>query len=267
MRGFCNKQKMAGELWPLSTDYVSIEGRVLKGMFMKKENIRAYLKGLLEIKSRCGIAKLFSFISDYSRLKGQLANHIVSIAERYKVDNPGISFQKYLDTDYWLFECMRRCYVLGLHDPGRKLKILDVGTGAAYFPFVCKYYGHEVEAIDVPDNEMYNEIISAFGIKRYDQYIRSFSNLATDKSYDLITAFMICFNCHKQPDLWHIREWEYLLSSLHDNNLNPGGEVFLSFNAESAEEPVSRELMAYFSTRNAEVHGTEVHIRGNYRFK
>lgn len=236
-------------------------------MFMKKEKIHAYSMGILEIISRCGIAKLYTFSSDYFTLKRQLASLIAPIAERHKVDNPGISFQKYLDIDYWLFETMRRCYLLGLHNPGRKLRILDIGTGAAYFPFVCRYYGHDVEAVDVPDNEMYNEIVTAFGIKRYDQYIRSFSNLATDKRYDLITAFMICFNCHKQPDLWHIREWEYFLSSFLNNNLNPGGEVFLSFNAESAEEPVSKELLAYFFANNAMVYGTEVHIKSNYLYK
>lgn len=223
--------------------------------------------GIPEIISRCGIAKLCTFLSDYSKLKRQLANVIAPIAVRHKVDNPGMSFQKYLDIDYWLFESMRRCYVLGLHNLGRKLMILDIGTGAAYFPFVCKYYGHEVEAVDLADNEMYNEILSALGIKRYDQYIRSFNNLATSKRYDLITAFMICFNCHKQPDLWHIREWEHFLSSLHDNNLNSGGEVFLSFNAESAEEPVNNELLAYFSANNAEVDNTTVHIKSDYLYK
>lgn len=233
---------------------------------MGKEHIRAYLYGISGIISRCGITQLSTFLKDYFRLKSQLASLMAPIAERYKQDDPGISFQKYLEVDYWLFECMRRCFLLGLHNSSKKLRILDIGTGAAYFPFVCRYYGHDVEAMDVPDNEMYNEIIKAFGIKRYDQYIRSFSNLAVDNRYDLVTAFMICFNCHKQPDLWHINEWEYFLSSLHDNNLNENGEVFLSFNAESLEEPVNRDLLAYFAAKGAVVDGSSVQLKGNYQY-
>lgn len=239
----------------------------MKGWGVKKEKIRAYSFGIFEIISKCGPTQLYSFLTDYSALKKQLAQDLAPIVKRYMVDNPRISFQKYLDIDYWLFENMRRCYTLGLHIPGRKLKILDVGTGAAYFPFVCKYYGHDVEVVDVDDNEMYNEIVNTFGLIKYDQYIYSFSDLTTDNRYDLITAFMICFNRHKQPDLWHIREWEYFLTSVHDNNLNPEGEVVLSFNAESAAEPVSRELLAYFSENNAEVSGSNVYLKSNYLFK
>ncbi len=234
---------------------------------MKKENIVTYSKGIFEIKSKCGISQLYKFIVDFFTLKKRLGHDMSLIAGRYKVDNPGISFQKYLEIDYWLFENMRRCYVLGLHNKNRNLKILDIGTGTAYFPFICKYYGHDVEALDVADNEMYNEIVNRLGIKRYDQYISAFSDLVTDNRYDLITAFMICFNCHKQPALWHIEEWEHFLTSIHEKNLKPGGEVHLSFNTESAEEPVSRDLLAYFSAHNAEVVGTEVHIKSNYQFR
>lgn len=234
---------------------------------MKKENIRAYSMGICQILTRCGVKQLIRFLSDYSALKKQLTQDLAPIVKRYMVDSPGVSFQKYLDIDYWLFENMRRCYMLGLHTIGRKLKILDVGTGAAYFPFVCKYYGHDVEVIDVADNEMYNDIVNSFGLKKYTQYIRKFNNLSTNSKYDLVTAFMICFNCHQQPDLWHVGEWDHFLTSLHMNNLNSGGRVFLSFNAESAEEPVSKELLAYFAANNAEVAGSEVYLNNNYIFE
>jgi len=222
--------------------------------------------GIYQVLTTCGFKPLYRFLSDYSALKTQLAQDLAPIVKRYMVDSPGVSFQKYLDIDYWLFENMRRCYMLGLHIPGRKLKILDIGTGSAYFPFVCKYYGHDIEVVDVADNEMYNEIVNIFGLKKYSQYIRKFNNLSAESKYDLVTAFMICFNCHQQPDLWHVREWEHFLTNLHNHNLNSGGRVFLSFNAETVEEPVSKELLAYFVANNAEVSGSDVYINSNYKF-
>jgi len=185
---------------------------------------------------------------------------------KYKLNNPVISFEKYLDIDYWLCENLRRVYALGLHKRDRKLRILDIGTGAAYFPYICRHFGHEVEAVDLPGNEMYNEIISAFGIKRYDRSISAFQDLGIPGKYDLVTAYMICFNCHKQPALWHIREWEYFLDGLRKNNLNPGGEVFLAFNAETPEEPVSKELLAYFAANGAKIDGSTVLIPGDYKY-
>ena len=210
---------------------------------MKKENIRAYSMGIYQVLTTCGFKQLYRFLSDYSALKTQLAKDLASIVKRYMVDSPGVSS----------------------HIPGRKLKILDIGTGAAYFPFVCKYYGHEVEVVDVADNEMYNEIVNTFGLKKYSKYIHKFNNLSIENKYDLVTAFMICFNCHQQPDLWHVREWAFFLTNLHNHNLNSGGRVFLSFNAETAEEPVSKELLAYFVANNAEVAGSDVYINSNYK--
>ena len=89
-----------------------------------------------------------------------------SIKAKYEIANPGISYQKYMDIDYWLFENLRRAYVLGLHKMTGKIAILDIGTGPGYFPFICGFYGHDAEALDVPDNEMYNEIMKRKKVKK-----------------------------------------------------------------------------------------------------
>ena len=207
------------------------------------------------------------FLTDYLAIKRILISKISLIEPKYKDEHAGISSKKYLDINYWLYENMRRIVALGLHKKKRKkLRILDIGTGTGYFPFICKYYGHEAEALDIPDNEMYNEIIRALNIKRYERYIYPFQAIAIERRYDLITAYMICFNAHKRPNLWHIREWEYFINSLYNNNLNPGGEVFLSFNVETPDEPISRKLLDHFSANNARIKGNTVYIKSDYKF-
>ena len=235
---------------------------------LKRLKIRIYscLEIVFSVQSNCGITQLPAFLKNYFFLRKEVSKNISSIKEKYEIANPGVSYQKYMDIDYWLFENLRRAYVLGLHKMTEKIAILDIGTGPGYFPFICGFYGHDAEALDVPDNEMYNEMKVKLGIKRYDQRILPFRNLDIYRKYDLITAFMICFNNHQQPDLWHIREWEHFINSLFSRNLHPGGEVVLSFNAETPQEPISKELLSYFIGNGAKVDGNTVFLKSNYAF-
>ena len=52
------------------------------------------------------------------------------------------------------------------------------------------------------------------------------------RKFDLITAFMICFNGHKSPALWGPEEWEFFLDDL-ETRLKPRGRIYLSFNREA----------------------------------
>jgi len=201
------------------------------------------------------------FVSDYRFLRKNIEKRLANIKEKFNIDNPGIAFQKYLDIDRWLYESMKRVYFLGLNKSNNKKSILDLGTGAGYFPFVCTYYGHRAEALDVPDNEMYNQIIRELGINRYTQSIKAYRELDVNNQYDLVTGFMICFNNHKTPNVWHIKEWDYFLKALSKKNLKPDGKIFLSFNPETEEEPVDKDLLNFFLLHHGDVKDTEVFFR------
>ena len=229
--------------------------------------IKTYLTGICEITTNHGVLFLFKFLIDFLKIRNEISKILLNISIKYKSDNPGESYEKYLDSNVWIFECLLRFYRLNLHKLKHKINILDLGTGAGYFPFICRFYGHNVESIDIPDNEMYNEIIDAFKLYRYGQYITYNSFLITHNRYNLISAFMICFNEHKKSNLWHIMEWETFLNNIKNNNLTHNGEIYLSFNAESFEEPVNRELLSYFESRNGDViNSSTVHIKSNYIF-
>jgi SAM-dependent methyltransferase len=232
---------------------------------MKKMNLKArfYLvpKTFFTVLFNEGPDSAFRFRSDYRTIRKTLRKRLAGIVKKFSIDHPGEGYQKYLDIDRWLYESMRRFYFLGLNKTTEKKTILDLGTGAGYFPFICNYYGHRAEAIDVPDNPMYNEIVKELGIARFTQYIRAFKDLEVDKQYDLITAAMICFNNHKTPDVWHIKEWDYFLKSISRRNLKPNGQVFLSFNAETEEEPVNRELLEYFEMHDGDLINVEVFLK------
>lgn len=205
-----------------------------------------------QVVFRYGIRDSFRFIKDYCLIRKELEEKLSLIAERHSVSKPGNRYQKYLNINLWLYEHLKRFYKLGLHRTSSK-KILDIGTGTGYFPFICNYYGHHAEGLDVADNEMYNEMIAALGVKRYDQRIIAFSPIHVSDKYDLVTAFLICFNNHDTPLLWHIEQWDYFLGDITSKNLLAGGEIYLLFNAENKEEPVKRELLEHFRKLGAEV--------------
>jgi hypothetical protein len=223
--------------------------------------ILSFAKRSIKIIASYGILDLVKFLAHYLILNIKLRKKLSLISIKHKIENPGISHQKFLNINYWLFENMRRFYKLGLQKKKKELRILDLGTGPGYFPFICTFYGYEVESLDKPDNEMYNDMIKELGIKRYEENICSYKDINIEKKHDLITAFMICFNNHRLSNLWHISEWEYFLNSLFKNNLNTGGEICLLLNAETTEEPINKELLKYFASINAKIKDTTIHIK------
>src|SRR4249920_2891537 len=71
-----------------------------------------------------------------------------SVQARWPHDAP-----KFLDLDRWLEVNLARAEKLGLNEP-RNLKVLDLGSGAGQFLFVCNSLGHEVIGVDLPEAEL-----------------------------------------------------------------------------------------------------------------
>ena len=142
---------------------------------------------------------------------------------------------KYLHTDYWLRENVIRAAGLELHRQ-RPLTILDLGTGSAMFPYVCSLLGHHVAGLDQPfescrldELRVYSVIPTLLGVPVQRDAIKRFEPLSLAGTYDLITAFMICFNEHRRPHEWQRAEWEFFLSDLCQY-VSPGGRICLAFN-------------------------------------
>jgi hypothetical protein len=207
-----------------------------------------------------GIFGFPKFLTDFLLINRQVKKRISSLTH-YRLKNPGELYEKYLNTNLWVCETLIRVHKLKLHKSPKKLRVLDLGTGCGYFPYICSFYGHSAESLDLGENELYNRVILALDVVRYDQKIVAFSKLELDKKYDLITAFMICFNGHKSINLWDIKEWDYFLDSLRLNNLKSGGKVYLSFNAESDPlEPINLSLLQYFSSMNSKISKNNVSL-------
>lgn len=168
---------------------------------------------------------------------------------------PDYFWTKYLDTAKWLNLNIRYAHELGLVErPPRR--VLDLGCGGGYFLAVCRQLGAEVRGVDLDRDAVLNELIRLFGLERTVWKIKPIVKLPDlGGKFDLITAWMVCFNLPLTRPAWDEIEWDYLLADLA-TRLAPGGRVILSLNRQLDDDQLySDSLKAYFESVGAIIEG------------
>ena len=148
------------------------------------------------------------------------------------------SAAKYAMPAEWLLLNTLRAGKLGLHG-STGMRIMDIGCGPAYFMAVARALGHETEGVDAPESyltpverRVYSSLIDILGCTGHVSplLIERYVPLPFPEShYDLITAFWICFNRHRQADEWGKDEWRCFVEDAL-TRLRPGGRLFLDLN-------------------------------------
>jgi len=174
------------------------------------------------------------------------------IRRRYTVANPGADWPKYLDLERWIEINIRRIREVEL-DLLRPKRILDLGCGAGYFLYIAQLLGHSGLGLDIDRLPMFREITRLLGVHRIVQRIEPFRPLPDiGRKFDLVTAFMVCFNDHKMPGLWKVPEWEFFLDDLA-KHLTARGRVWLELNQEYDGTFYTPELRNFFQQRGARI--------------
>ena len=186
------------------------------------------------------------------------------IRQRYAVANPGADWPKYLDLDRWIEINIRRIRELEL-DLSRPKRILDLGCGAGYFLYIAQLLGHRGIGLDMDRVAMFRDITRLLGVRRVVQRIDALRPLPDfGQKFDLITAFMICFNNHKMPDLWKVPEWDFFLDDLV-KHLKPRGRVWLELNQEYDGTFYTPELKEFFQKRGARINEHKIIFNSGLR--
>jgi len=186
------------------------------------------------------------------------------IRRRYAVTDPGADWPKYLDLDRWIGVNIRRIRQLEL-DVARPKRILDLGCGAGYFLYIAQILGHSGVGLDMDRLTMFGEITRLLGVRRVVQQIHAFHPLPNfGQKFDVITAFMICFNDHKMPGLWGVPEWEFFLNDLA-KHLTPRGRIWLELNQEYDGTFYTPELKEFFQKRGAKIDEQKIILNSSPR--
>lgn len=149
---------------------------------------------------------------------------------KYKDDTGHPQYKKYFNAPYWLRLNVQRALYLGLNR-AKPMSILDIGSGFGYFPYAAHFYGHEVVAIDLPGDTLFEKAAEFFKLDRRDYTIKSLTKIKSfKKKFDLVTAFQVCFNGHIEGELWGLKEWQFFVDDLFAHQVNPGGKIYLELN-------------------------------------
>jgi SAM-dependent methyltransferase len=187
-----------------------------------------------------------------------------ALRERYAEVSPAPGYSKYLDVATYVALQVRYARELGLapsSERGRR-RVLDIGTGAGYFPFVCRHYGHQAAAIDLDTTPMYNDLVRLLGVERIVSRVTPFLPLpAFPQRFDCVTAMQLKFNARPQGGPWGREEWGFFLDDLANRVAHPDAQVFLGFNADRSGVAVASDLSAFLRERGATVDDWKVTLR------
>jgi SAM-dependent methyltransferase len=183
------------------------------------------------------------------------------IRSRYANPDDKTGWPKYVDASHRIKLAIRQARGLRL-DRRKPLRILDIGSGAGYFLFVCKQFGHTVRGLDLDWPLMYAEMFELMQLSRRIWRIEPFQPLPDlGFRFDLVTGFAVCFNSHGSEQVWRAEEWEYFLNDIQRNILAEQGEVYFELNPEPWGY-YTPELAEFFRSRGAQVEGKKVWISG-----
>jgi len=158
------------------------------------------------------------------------------IRQRYAIEGPTVDWPKYLDLERWIDVNIRRIRRLEI-DLMRPKRILDLGCGTGYFLYIAQLLGHEGLGLDLDELPMFGDLTRLLGVRRVIWEIK---------------AFLICFNRHKQANVWGVPEWEFFLDDL-GKHLTPRGRVWLELNQEYDGTFYTPELKEFFEKRGAKI--------------
>ena len=165
----------------------------------------------------------------------------------------------YEDAAYWIGINVERAQDLWL-DRTPPLRILDLGCGAGYFLYVCRFFGHEAVGLDTDEEPLFRGTTELLNVHRVISRIHPRVPLPDfgDK-FDLVTAHRVCFHRITRAENgewneWTPAEWNFFINDIRTRFLKPNGRLLLDFNLRpSGASFFTNELRDPFLSQGARI--------------
>ena len=140
---------------------------------------------------------------------------------------------RFEDIVYWIDINVERAQDLWL-DRAPPLRILDLGSGAGYFLYVCKHFGHHVLGFDNDREPLFRATIELLDVPRVVGRIERQAPLPDfHQTFDLVTGHRICFHRIgkvREGVEWSPADWEFFINDVRTHVLSEDGRMLLDFN-------------------------------------
>lgn len=177
------------------------------------------------------------------------------LRERYKGTDWGDS--KHWNVRNRMALNLGHVYALDLHRAAPQ-RILDLGAGCGYFPYICARVGHTVLAVDM-DVPMYRDVTALLRVPWREWRIEAFRKLPDfGARFDVVTALLVYFSNPHRPDVWGADEWRFFLADVAVNQLNADGRIYLVLNKDTEGRYYSPDLLSFFADSGARIDGAVV---------
>jgi SAM-dependent methyltransferase len=140
----------------------------------------------------------------------------------------------YEDVAYWIKINVERAQDLWL-DRAPPLRILDLGCGAGYFLYVCKFLGHEGLGLDTDDEPLFRGTTTLMNVSRVIARIARQTPLPDlGEKFDLITGHRVCFHRIARAQNgewieWTCDDWKFFINDVRSRLMRRGGRLLLDF--------------------------------------
>lgn len=179
------------------------------------------------------------------------------LRHKYPYRPGSAQINRFEDIVYWIEINTERAQDLWL-DRAPPLRILDLGSGAGYFLYVCKHLGHDVLGFDTDREPLFGATTELLGVGRVIGRIERQTPLPDlGAKFDLVTAHRICFHRIgkvRQGVEWSITDWKFFIDDMRSRFLNDNGRLLLDFNPRpDGSSFFTPELRKFFKSQGARI--------------
>ena len=165
----------------------------------------------------------------------------------------------YEDAAYWIGVHVRHLQDLWL-DRSRPLDILDLGCGAGYFLYVCRFFGHEGLGLDTDEEPLFRGTTALLNVRRVISRIQPRVPLPDlGERFDVVTGHRVCFHRIAREENgawkeWTPSDWEFFINDIRTRFLKPNGRLLLEFNPRpDGSSFFTDDLRAFFLSQGARI--------------
>jgi len=189
---------------------------------------------------------------------------LARLREHYPYRPNARKINAYENAAYWIDRNVEYAQDLWL-DRSPPLHILDLGCGAGYFLYVCRFFGHEGLGLDTDEEPLFRGTTELLNVRRVVSRIHPRVPLPDlGEKFDLVTAHRVCFHRIARDENgawkeWATADWEFFINDIRTNFLKPNGRLLLDFNPRRGSKSFfTPALRACFLSQGARVFRSKV---------